>query len=405
MCTTFSIGMKVVDSRAIIYLDYQATTPLDPLVVEKMNHFWSDSFGNPHSSDHIVGWQAAKAVTAATESIATLIGSDPDEVIFTSGATEANNLALLGLARRAIKQRHRVLVSAIEHKCVLETAQTLEKQMGFIVDTIPVDKQGRIDLGSLERLLDDTVLVVSVMAANNEIGTIQDIPKIASLLKSHGILFHCDAAQAPSTMDLRDLATHTDLASLSAHKIYGPQGIGALYVRRDVQSQVEPLIYGGGQQRGLRSGTVPVALCAGMGAACDILASPEIIEERTRVAKYRDTFVELLQDSSFPVIVNGPDLESRHLGNANLQFPNFDAHEVLTTLQPRLAASTGSACTSGTPQSSHVLRAIGLTKDQSESSIRFSFGRFTSNNEVEKAALLVCETLDRLESESYRKSA
>lgn len=394
-----------MDSRTIIYSDYQATTPLDPLVVEKMNPFWGDSFGNPHSSDHIIGWQAAKVVTAATESIATLIGSDPDEVIFTSGATEANNLALLGLARRAIRQRHRILISAIEHKCVLETAQTLEKQMGFTVDTIPVDKQGRIDLSAFERLLDDTVLVVSIMAVNNEIGTIQDIPKIASLLESHGILFHCDAAQAPSAMNLRDLATYTNLASLSAHKIYGPQGIGALYIRRDIQSQVEPLIYGGSQQRGLRSGTIPVALCAGMGAACDILASPDIAKERMRVAKCRDTFVELLQDSSFPVIVNGPDVESRHPGNANLQFPNFDAHEILTALQPRLAASTGSACTSGAPQPSHVLHAIGLTEDQSKSSIRFSFGRFTSNDEIEKAALLVHGTLDRLESESYRKSA
>lgn len=394
-----------MDSRATIYLDYQSTTPLDPLVVEKMNPFLGDSFGNPHSSDHIVGWQAAKAVTAATESVANLIGADPDEVIFTSGATEANNLALLGLARRAPERRRRILVSAIEHKCVLEAARTLEKQMGVIVDIIPVDKKGEVDIDALEGLLDDTVLVVSVMAVNNEIGTIQDIPKIASLLESHNILFHCDAAQAPPAMDLHDLATYTDLASLSAHKVYGPQGIGALYVRRDIQEQIEPLIYGGGQQRKLRSGTVPVALCAGMGAACDILASPDIAEERIKVAKHRDTFVELLQDSSFPVIVNGPDAVNRHPGNANLQFPNFDAHEILVALQPRLAASTGSACTSGTPQPSHVLCAIGLTKDQSESSIRFSFGRFTSNNEIEKAASLVRGILDRLRSEIYRKSA
>lgn len=394
-----------MDSQATIYLDYQATTPLDPLVVKKMNPFLGDVFGNPHSSDHIVGWQAAKAVIDATESIANLIGADPDEVIFTSGATEANNLALLGLARRAPNRRHRVLVSAIEHKCVLEAAQTLEEQMRIAVDTIPVGKQGRIDIGALEKLLDDTVLVVSVMAVNNEIGTIQDISKIASLLKSHNIPFHCDAAQAPLAMDVRDLAAHTDLASLSAHKIYGPQGIGALYIRRDMQEQVEPLIYGGGQQRGLRSGTVPVALCAGMGTACDILASPDIAEERIRVAKHRDTFVELLQDNSFPVIVNGPDVVNRHPGNANLQFPNFDAHEILAALQPRLAASTGSACTSGTYQPSHVLRAIGLTEDQSKSSIRFSFGRFTSDNEIEKASLLVHEILDHLESESYRKSA
>lgn len=398
------IGAKAVDNCATIYLDYQATTPLDPLVLDKMTPFLGDSFGNPHSSDHIVGWQAAEAVTAATGSIANLIGADPDEVVFTSGATEANNLALLGLAYRAPRRR-RILVSAIEHKCVLETARVLEEKMGFAVDMIPVDKQGRVDINAFERLLDETVLVASVMAVNNEIGTIQDIPRIASLLESHGILLHCDAAQAPSAMDLRDLAAHADLASLSAHKIYGPQGIGALYLRRDIQKQVEPLIYGGGQQKGLRSGTVPVALCAGMGAACDILASLDIADERMRVARHRDTFVKLLQKSSFPVVVNGPDVEHRHPGNANIQFPNFDAHEIIATLQPQLAASTGSACASGTPEPSHVLRAIGLTKDQSESSVRFSFGRFTSNNEIEKASFLVHDILDHLESESYRKSA
>ncbi len=388
-----------------IYADYQATTPVDPRVYAKMVPHWKDSFGNPHSSDHVIGWRAAETVREAASSVARLIGCDDDEVIFTSGATEANNLALLGLARRAPEGRRRILVSAIEHKCVLASARTIGTYEGFEVETLPVDGAGFVDLGALTEQLDETVLLVSIMAVNNEIGTIQDIPRIAEILAPHGVLLHCDAAQAPCAMDVGDLATQAGLVSLSAHKIYGPQGIGALYIRRDVQDKIEPLIYGGGQQEGLRSGTVPVPLCAGMGAAAELLCAPEASEERARLARQRDTFIELLQKASFPTTLNGPIGHMRHAGNVNIQFTGFDAHSILGALQPRLAASTGSACTSGTPEPSHVLRAIGLNSVDADSSIRFSFGRFTTDEEIEEAARLVGDTLDSFHAESLQQPA
>ena len=376
-----------------IYADYQATTPVDPRVKARMKPYWGEAFGNPHSSDHVVGWRAAEAVREAAASVAGLVGADPDEVIFTSGATEANNLALLGLARRAPTERRRILVSAVEHKCVLAAARVLAVRERFTVETVPVDQEGYVDLDALATRLDDTVLAVSVMAVNNEVGTIQDIPRIAGLLAPHGILLHCDAAQAPCTLDVVDLARYADLVSLSGHKIYGPQGIGAMCVRRDLQGRLEPLIHGGGQQEGLRSGTVPVPLCVGMAAAAEILGMPEAAEERERLACQRDAFIDLLRNGPFPVILNGPTGSQRHSGNINVQFTGFDAHAILGALQPRLAASTGSACTSGTPEPSHVLHALGLSNVESESSIRFSFGRFTTDEEIEEAARLVNRAL------------
>ena len=380
-----------------IYADYQATTPVDPRVFEAMAPYWRELFGNPHSSDHVVGWRSSEAVQRATSSVAALIGADADEVVFTSGATEANNLALLGLGRRASPKRRRVLVSAIEHKCVMAAARSLEEREGFVVELIPVDEEGFLNLGTLEAMLDDSVLVVSVMAVNNEIGTIQDLPRIAALLTEHGILFHCDAAQAPCAMNLRQLAEHADLVSLSAHKMYGPQGIGALYIRRDVQGQIEPIIYGGGQQAGLRSGTMPVPLCVGMGAAADLVCASDAASERLRVAKQRDAFVEGLRNAVSSMAVNGPAGGWRHPGNANLRFDGLEAQDILGVLQPRLAASTGAACTSGIPEPSHVLRSIGHTSAQSESSIRFSFGRFTTDEDIKGAVKMVTRTVQSME--------
>ena len=377
-----------------IYADYQATTPLDPQVQKKMAPFWGQSFGNPHSSDHIVGWRASEAVREAAHSVAALIGADADEVVFTSGATESNNLALQGLARRAPSGRDRILVSAIEHKCVLAAARAISENQGITVGTIPVDCDGFVDFDSLEKLVDERVLLASVMAVNNEVGTIQDIPRIAELLATHGILFHCDAAQAPCAMDVSELAGHADLISLSAHKFYGPQGIGALYIRRDLKESIEPMIYGGGQQEGLRSGTVPVPLCVGMASAAEIIASSdEAKEERMRIAGLRDSFIRLLKNGEFQISINGPVGQSRHPGNANICFEGCNAQDVLGVLQPRLAASTGAACTTGIPEPSHVLRALGLSDAQSEASIRFSFGRFTTYEEIEIAARLVNEAL------------
>ena len=381
-----------------IYADYQATTPVDPRVLAAMAPHWHKSFGNPHSTDHIVGWRAEKAASEAASSVSALIGADADELIFTSGATEANNLALLGLARHSSNKRRRILVSAIEHKCVLGAAKALSEKEEFSVKTVPVDANGRINLDALTQLLDDSVLVLSVMAVNNEIGTIQDIPRIAEMLAPYGILFHCDAAQAPCAMDISDLSLHANLVSLSGHKMYGPQGIGALYIRRDLQEQIEPLIYGGGQQGGLRSGTVPMPLCVGMGAAARLCVGRDAAEERKRITRQRDLFVRLLTRGSASVTLNGAVGAQRHPGNANVYFHGNDAHNILGVLQPRLAASSGAACASGTPEPSHVLRALGLSASHSDASIRFSFGRFTSDQEVEMAARYVLEALDSLSS-------
>ena len=383
-----------------IYADYQATTPVDARVLEKMAPCWSRSFGNPHSSDHVMGWKTGEAVLEAAESVAALIGADADEVVFTSGATEANNLALLGLSKRAPDGRHRILVSAIEHKCVLGAARALAENHGISVETIPVDRDGFMDFDVLAERVDESVLLVSVMAVNNEVGTIQDIPRIAELLVPHGIVFHCDAAQAPCAMDVSNFAEHADLISLSAHKFYGPQGIGALYIRRGLKDSIEPMIYGGGQQEGLRSGTVPMPLCVGLGAAAEIVASGEAKEERKRVAGMRDAFILLLESGEFPITINGPIGQWRHPGNANICFDGVDAQDILGVLQPRLAASTGAACTSGIPEPSHVLRALGLSDAQSEASIRFSFGRFTSNEEIDSAARLVNEALATVSAEA-----
>ena len=381
--------------RQTIYADYQATTPVDPRVLERMAPHWRDSFGNPHSIDHVIGWRAAESVREAATSVGALIGADADEIVFTSGATEGNNLALLGLARRAPAGRRRLLVSAIEHKCVLAAARSLKEREGFVVETIPVDGDGFVRLDVLERMLDDTVLVAAVMAVNNEVGTIQDLPRIAGLLRRHGVLFHCDAAQAPCAMDTRELAAHADLVSLSSHKMYGPQGVGALYIRRDLREQVEPVLYGGGQQGGLRSGTTPVPLCVGMAAAAEIARSAEGACERERVAHLRDAFVGSLRCGDIPLIVNGPAANGRHPGNANLQFSGCNAQDVLGSLQPHLAASTGAACASGVPEPSHVLRALGLSEAEAVASIRFSFGRFTTDEEVEVAGELVLDAIGR----------
>ena len=289
----------------------------------------------------------------------------------------------------------RILVSAIEHKCVLAAARALEAREGFVLETIPVDHEGFIDLNALESMVDESVFAVSIMAVNNEVGTIQHLPPIAGLLARYDVLFHCDAAQAPAAMDASGLVEYADLISLSGHKMYGPQGIGALYIRREAQLGIEPIIHGGGQQNGLRSGTLPVPLCVGMAAAAEIIRA-EGADEQLRVACHRDTFVGLLQGSGFQVAVNGPARERRHPGNANLRFSGFAAQDILGSVQPRLAASTGAACASGTPEPSHVLRALGIGGTEADSSIRFSFGRFTTNRDVREAAALVVNALGSL---------
>ena len=392
--------------RNTIYLDHQATTPVDPRVLVEMNPYFSDLFGNPHSSDHCLGWESSRAVEDAAARVARLIGADADGIIFTSGATEANNFALLGLGRRAAGgNRRRVLLSAIEHKCVLAVGRVLEEQYGFSVEQIPVDRKGFVLIPALEEALDDDVLAVSVMAVNNEIGTIQKIEEISRLARNHGAVLHCDGAQAPVAMNTAKIAEHTDMLSLSSHKMYGPKGIGVVYVSRELQESIEPLVYGGGQQNGLRSGTVPVPLCVGMGAAAELLIGDDAEKRRAELRRRRDTFVERLKGMAWLVAVNGPDGAARHPGNANVRFRGFVAHDILAVLQPRLAASTGSACTSGIPEPSHVLKAIELDVDEAESSIRFSLGFNTSDDDVEEAVSLIEETLAKLSKAELVHSA
>ena len=378
-----------------VYADYQATTPADPRVIEAMTPFWHDTFGNPHSAEHAVGWCAARAVQEAAVSVAELIDVDSEEIIFTSGATEANNLALFGLAIGAPPSRNRLLVSSIEHKCVLAAARALAERHGFVVETLPVDHQGFVDPDGLRRSLDDDVLMASIMAVNNEVGTIQAIAELGAILAERDIPLHCDAAQAPCAMVMSGLADHAALISLSGHKIYGPQGIGALFVPHTLQDRMSPMIHGGGQQNGLRSGTVPVPLCVGMGTAARLVCGENACAERERIARQRDKFITRLREHGAPVTLNGPELEDRHPGNANLRFDGCDGHSLLDRLQPRLAASTGAACASGITEPSHVLRALGRSSEETDASIRFSFGRFTTDMEIELAATLVLEALEK----------
>lgn len=383
--------------RNTIYLDHQATTPVDARVLAEMTPYFSEFFGNPHSSDHALGWESSRTVDDAAARVARLVGADADEIIFTSGATEANNIALLGLARRATgSKRRRVLVSAAEHKCVLAAGRALEEQLGLNVERLPVDPEGFVKSSILEKSLDEDVLLVSIMAVNNEIGTIQDIEGLSKVIKSHGAVFHCDAAQAPVAVNMSSFAEYVDILSLTAHKMYGPKGIGAVYIAQELQGRIEPLIYGGGQQNGLRSGTVPVPLCIGMAMAADIVADEIAEDRRKELRRKRDRFVAGLNRLAWAITVNGPKGQARHAGNANIRFTGFAAHDILAALQPHVAASTGSACTSGIPEPSHVLRAIGLNSDEAESSIRFSLGIDTSDEDIEEAVGRIEAALGKL---------
>lgn len=383
--------------RNTIYLDHQATTPLDLRVFEAMTPYFTGSFGNPHSVDHALGWEALGIVNDAAARVARLIGAEADEIIFTSGASEANNLALLGLARRVDGgARRRMLVGATEHKCVLAAGRAIEERLGLTVEHLPVDVDGFIEAATLEQSLDDDVFLVSIMAVNNEIGTVQDIEGLSKIARNHGAVFHCDAAQAPVAIDLHSFADYVDLLSISAHKMYGPQGVGAVYIARELQDRIEPLIYGGGQQNGLRSGTVPVPLCVGIGIAADMFMDASAEDRRRELCCKRNRFVAELKQLAWPITVNGPDGQSHHPGNANIRFMGFSAHDILATLHPHVAASTGSACTSGIPEPSHVLRAIGLSGDEAESSIRFSLGFATSDDDIDEVVDRVKGVLEKL---------
>lgn len=378
-----------------IYLDCQASLPMNEQMLQAMATFFRDSVGNPHSSDHFFGWQGHKHCEEATTSVANLIGATPEEIIFTSGATESNNLAILGLAERGKSiGRQKILVSAIEHKCVLETARFLKEQHSFEVEYVSVNSDGKLDLEELENRMSERVLLVSVMAVNNEIGTLQELQSISEIIKSYGAYLHTDAAQAPITMDVGHLGSVADLVSLSSHKVGGPPGIGALYLSHELTDHFRPVLHGGGQQQGIRSGTVPLPLCRGFGFACEQLLSPQVQIKREKLQQLTRQFVSKLTALSSSIILNGPDLSDRHIANVNVRFEGRNANELILQWQPHLAASTGSACASGIEEESYVLRAIGLTKDQANFSVRFSLGFETQGSDIETAIRIIESSLN-----------
>ena len=342
----------------------------------------------------MLGWHANSTVEQSAATIAIAINADQDEVIFTSGATEANNLAILGLARRGPPSRRRVPVSAIEHKCVLAAAHSL-RSLGYCVESIRVTDGGVLDLDELKSRLRDDVLLVAVMAVNNEVGTVQDIPEIARLCAQVGVYLHTDAAQALACGPIDVAAWQVTTLSLSGHKVYGPKGIGALYIRRDAQSRIEPIFFGGGQQNGLRSGTVPVALVVGLSASVQLMASQEAPEERSRLSAMRDELIDSLC-SIGGVTLNGQPPHKRHPGNANLRFDGIDGRDLVAAVQPRVAASTSSACSTGIPEPSYVLRAMGLTNSEASSSVRFGLGRFTTHDQITASLHIIHQAVSSL---------
>jgi cysteine desulfurase len=364
-----------------IYLDYQATTPLDPRVLEAMMPYFTHQFGNPHSRSHSYGWEAEEGVEKARGQVAKLIGADEKEVIFTSGATESNNLAIRGVAEFYKDRKNHIVTTVTEHKCVLDTCRHLEQQ-GFEVTYLPVQKNGLIDLEALRAAVTDKTVVVSVMAVNNEIGVIQPLAEIGKICREKKAFFHTDAAQAAGKIPLDVEAMNIDLMSISGHKIYGPKGIGALYVRRKPRVRLVPLIVGGGQERGFRSGTLPTPLCVGLGEAAEI-AMNEMEGEAKRLAKLQGRMLKGLQDRLPEIFVNG-DLEHRIPGNLNISFAYVEGESLMMGIK-NLAVSSGSACTSASLEPSYVLRALGVEEEMAHTSLRIGLGRFTTEHEVDTA--------------------
>ncbi|WP_246204596.1 cysteine desulfurase family protein [Devosia marina] len=380
-----------------IYLDYQASTPVDSAILRTMLPYFTESFANPHSAGHAAGWDADRAIEAAQIRIASYISCDPDEIIFTSGATESNNLAILGLRKLLVGgNRNKIVTTTIEHKSVLDPCRVAAEDFGAVINRCNVDEDGYISEEELEAATDENTLLVTFGSVNGEIGTIQRVDKIYKRAARFGALVHLDAAQMPVASDMSAITSCADLISLSGHKMYGPKGVGCLYVRREIQNMIAPLIFGGGQQRNIRSGTLPVPLCVGMGAAAEVFGSCQGEREKLRAKTAK--FWNGLNTLGFDILLNGPSLSERHPGNLNVRFPGYEAEDILAALQPHLAASTGSACTSGTPQASHVLRGIGLTEEEARSSLRFSVGYVTTEEEIVRAIELVGSALRRLGS-------
>jgi cysteine desulfurase len=376
-----------------IYLDYSATTPVDPRVADKLCSYLTmdGDFGNPASRSHTFGWRAEQAVEAARADVAALIGADPKEIVWTSGATEANNLAIKGAAHFYSKKGKHLITCKTEHKAVLDPCRQLERE-GFEVTYLDPESNGLVDLGKLAAAIRPDTILVSIMHVNNEIGVIQDVAAIGTLCREKGVLFHSDAAQSAGKVPIDVNGMNIDLLSLSAHKIYGPKGIGALYVRRKPRVRIEAQIHGGGHERGMRSGTLATHQCVGMGEAYRI-AREEMATEGERIRVLRDRLFGALKEMP-EVYVNG-DLDHRVPGNLNISF-NFVEGESLIMALKDIAVSSGSACTSASLEPSYVLRALGRNDELAHSSIRFTIGRFTTTEEIDFTARLVREKVNKL---------
>jgi len=383
--------MKICEK---LYFDHQASTPLDRRVFKCMTPYLAGVPSNPHSSEHAFGWEAASAIENARRTIAMLLSCDENEIIFTSGATEANNLVFKGWRTN---NRKKILSTKIEHKCVLETLLYMERIRGYELIWLKTDEFGYVDISDLIDKADENTALISTIGVHNEVGTLQPLPAISDIAQKVGAHLHFDLAQAPTAMPMSGLAHLADSISLSAHKFYGPTGVGCLYIRRECQKGIEPLLHGGGQQDGLRSGTLPVSLCVGMAAAAEAFLDIDAAqEERDRIRTLNAELWRGLQSLSCRVRLNGPDVSTRHPGNLNVSFLGLDAQDLIGACQPRLAISSGSACTSGIPEPSYVLRALKLSSDRVESAIRLSIGRQTTRADVQEAVAVLDDTVKRL---------
>lgn len=376
-----------------IYLDYASTTPVDPAVADQMVEFLTPSgqFGNPASRSHMFGWQAEAAVEEARSDVASLIGADPREIVWTSGATEANNLAIKGCAHFNTRKGKHIITSRIEHKAVLDTCRQLERE-GFEVTYLDPDKNGLIQPQTVADALRDDTTVVSIMHVNNELGTLNDIAAIGKICRENKIFFHVDAAQSAGKTAIDVEAMNVDMMSFSAHKIYGPKGIGALYVRRKPRVRIEAQMHGGGHERGMRSGTLPTHQIVGMGAAFK-LGKESLDSEMARIVKLRERLWQGVSDME-EVYLNGS--EQQHVpGIINISFAFVEGESLIMALRD-LAVSSGSACTSASLEPSYVLRALGLNDEMAHSSIRFSIGRFTTEEDIDKAIAKIRHAVEKL---------
>ena len=369
-----------------IYLDHQATTPTTGSVLKAMEPYWNKKFGNPHSSEHIIGMIADKKIEEAKEQISSHLCCESDEIFFTSGATESNNTAIYSLcALSRSRPEKQVIISSIEHKCIIEAAKHWTSVFGLDLKVLDVDREGFIDLSQLTEFLKTPTLFCSIMAANNEIGTIQKLDEISEIIWAAGSLLHSDAAQALKTDLEYDVCDYVDVASFSGHKIGGPQGIGCIYISASIQQEFTPLILGGGQQNGVRSGTLPLPLCVGLGQAFADLSSYDF----AKIRQTRNMLFKSLEASIEGIKLNGPSLENRHACNLNIYFPNIDSTDLIASLQPHIAVSSGSACGSGNIEPSYVLRALPTDIDVSRHSIRMSVSEGTREQEVINAVNLI----------------